>query len=225
MKQYFNIFLLIVIIVFSGCKGIDSIFNPYKAPELDEQGVVLSADSVYPMDTVTASIKAVNPEDGPLYYEWSAAGNGRFIEPADKDTVYWIAPLDGDTYRIKVEVSNEKKSVEAHKDIVVNELTKPLVNILKPEEGTYFVQQESVEVEAYAYHNNGLTIVRLFVNDLKKDSVNCHIADIYKFKFKTDSTMVGTTNIKIEAESTSGITNADYVTINVEEFIPGKNEN
>lgn len=225
MKQYLNIFLLIVIIVFSGCKGIDSIFNPYKAPELDEKGVVLSADSVHPMDTVTASIKAVNPEDGPLYYEWSAAGNGRFIEPADKDTVYWIAPLNGGTYTIKVIVSNEKKHSEAYKDIAVIVVTEPLVDILKPNKDTYFIQYELVEVEAYASHNNEVTTVRLFVNDIKKYEVDHNDTDIYQFEFETDSTMVGTTTIKVEADNTLGKTGADSITINVEEFIPGKNEN
>ncbi len=225
MKQYLNIFLLIVIIVFIGCKGIDSIFNPYKAPELDEQGVVLSPDSVHPMDTVTASIKVTNPEDGPLYYEWSAAGNGRFIEPADKDTVYWIAPLNGGIYTIKVIVSNEKKHSEAYKDVAVIVVTEPLVDIFKPNKDTYFIQYELVEVEAYASHNNEVTTVRLFVNDIKKYEVDPNDTDIYQFELETDSTIVGTTTVKVEADNRSGKTGTDSVTINVEEFIPGKNEN
>ncbi len=225
MKQYLNIFLLIVIIVFTGCKGIDSIFNPYKAPELDEKGIEVSKDSVFPRDTVIASIKATNPEDGPLYYEWSTTGNGWFIAPADKDTVRWIAPLEGGTYTITVKVSNEEKQKDASKDILVNNVKEPLVNIIKPENGTFFIQYEEINVEAYAYHNNDVTTVRLFVNGKQYGEKDYRGDNTYKFKFETDSTMVGTTTIKVEADNTLGKTGADSVTINVEEFIPGKNEN
>jgi len=206
------LFALIFILV--SCDGVSDLLNLDKAPVLDENGIIVSSDRVSPGDTIMASISATNPEDGPLYYRWTKTG-GNFVPPADKDTVYWVAPLAGGTYFIYVTVSNDKKSTSTHKEVVVISSSKPLVRMLRPEENARFVLSETVEVEASAQHENGIARVRLFVGDSLLSESDGKKTGNYNFMFKPTPVMVGTTTLIVEAEAANQFSSIGRDSVNV----------
>ncbi len=217
----FFLFSITLCFIFS-CEGVEDLINAGKEPEIDEKGIVLSAEKVYPRDTVTASISATNPLDGPLNYAWSATG-GTFIQPADKDTVRWIAPLSGRTYTIKVEVSNEKLSADASKDINVISLARPLVDIMSPEPDSHFILGKKIPVRAHAEHETGIKTVRLLIGDsliAEKDgnSSNDYIFDA----LRAAPDMVGKAKLIIQAEGFNQLTAQDEVEVQIEGIILGK---
>jgi hypothetical protein len=215
--------ILISILLLISCKDVENLINPTKAPELDQQGIVFSSDRVAPRDTVIASIRATNPEEGPLEYEWSRTG-GSFIEPSDKDSVQWIAPLTGGTYNLKVKVSNSsRKSSETNRNITVISATEPLVDITEPAGNGYFVLYQEISVQARAEHENGIAGVSLFVNDSLVGQMSDQAKPLYTRSFKTKPAMVGKTVIKVQAEGNNHKTGSDHITINIQGIIPGKN--
>lgn len=221
---------IIILVIFAGimllaaCKEVDNLIDPDKAPELDPQGIVVSADRVAPYDTVTAKIKATNPVEGPLSYEWTTGINGgTFIQPADKDSVRWIAPLNGGVYEIKVKVSNSKRSVRTSRQIEVISASKPLVDITTPADNAYFVLFQDVFVQARAEHENGILRVKLFVNDSLISEMTPKPAHLYELKFKSSADMVGKAIVKVEAEAFNHVKNTDQISINVQGIIPGRN--
>lgn len=222
MKTLVFIIYLFAFCFLISCEGVEDLINAGKEPEIDERGIVLSAENVYPRDTVTASVSATNPLDGPLNYEWSATG-GNFIQPADKDTVRWIAPLAGNTYRITVEVSNEKKSAGAYKDVTVISLAKPLVDIMSPERDSHFILGKTIAVRAHAEHENGIKTVRLFVGDSLIAEKDGHSGTEYSFdELQASPGMVGKAKIIVRAVALNQLTEEDDVEINVEGIILGK---
>ncbi|HHJ53229.1 MAG TPA: hypothetical protein ENJ89_08560 [Caldithrix abyssi] len=216
----FGVFLFFL---FWSCDSVSDLLNLDKTPVLDEQGIVVSADRVNPGDTVRASISATNPVDGPLYYQWTATG-GDFMPPADKDTVYWIAPVKGGTYTIYVKVSNTEKSITTHKEIAVISSSKPLVRILKPEEGARFVLTESVPVEASATHENGIARVRLFAGDSLISETGGKSSGNYQFTFLPVPSMVGTLTLIVEAEAANQFAaiGRDSVNVVIKGMVVGK---
>ena len=178
-----------------------------------------SQNNVNPGDTVLVWVEATNPEEGLLTYSWQRTG-GRYIEPADNDTVNWIAPLAGGTYELTVTVSNEKKNKSAQKVVNVISTQKPLVNILNPKPGTFVVQGSDVTVSAEAYHDNGLQQVELFVNNEFFEAKDQNSDNLYEFSFKTDQNMIGQTWIMIVAKVNEQNINADSVSVFVEGILP-----
>ncbi len=178
-------------------------------------------------DTVTAIVVATNPEDGLLTYSWSSEPNrGQFIQPANHDTVFWIAPFIGDTYTLKVIVRNEKSS--SGEDVVtVQSSSEPLVNISSPKVGTFYVQNERIEVTSTAYHDNKLSFVRIFANGNQVGEKGYNSSNEYSFSFKTDSTMVGNLSIKVIAGAFNQASNtgADSVIVSVEGILPKRGGN
>jgi len=197
----------------------------YEKPIIEK--VDASPGTVNPGDTVTAVVVATNPEDGPLTYSWSSDPNrGQFIQPANNDTVFWIAPIIGDTYTLKVIVRNEKPN--SGQDIVtVQSSLNPLVDISSPKEGTFFVQNETIEVTTSAYHDNKLSFVRLFANGKQVAEKGYSAQNDYNFSFQTDSTMVGNLIIKVVAEAFNqpGNIGSDSVIVSVEGILPKRGGN
>jgi len=216
------------------CEGVEELINANRPPELDDQGIIVSADRVAPFDTVTASISATNPVEGPLFYEWSAAGGstgGRFIQPADSSLVRWIAPLLGGSYRMTVKVSNNRRSVEASKAIEVVSSAKPLVDIREPANDAYFVVNQQIPVEATAQHENGISWVRLLVSKDGRDSLiqqlDGNAAGVYRFDgLRAYRALVGKAILLVEAQAANPMQTKgnDSVIINIEGIIEGKNE-
>jgi len=212
------------------CEGVEELINANRPPELDERGIIVSADRVAPFDSVTASISATNPVEGPLFYEWSATG-GRFIQPADSSLVYWIAPWQGGPYQLTVKVSNNRRSVEASKNIEVVSSAKPLVDIQEPAEDAYFVVNQQIPVEAMAQHENGISWVRLLVSKDGRDSLiqqlDGNAAGFYRFEqLHAYRALVGKATLLVEAQAANPLQTMgnDSLIINIEGIIEGKNE-
>jgi hypothetical protein len=210
------------------CDGVEDIING-KAPVLDDAGIQVSADRVAPRDTVIASIKATNPQDGPLTYEWKCDG-GDFIPPADSSKVRWVAPLIGGNYELEVKVSNEKRHSDDSKIIYVESSDKPLVDILSPQKGTYFILNDLIPVEASAFHENDISIIRLYAINNGRDSLiqelDGNISGTYSFSMlKAYPALVGQTILKVEAEARNALRTkgSDEVTVTVEGIIEGRN--
>ena len=209
-------------LVFS-CDGVSDIFKS-KKPELGAKGIVLSADRVFPLDTVIASISATNPIDGPLYYKWKKSG-GRYVEPDDRATVQWIAPVEGGDYKLTVKVFNDKDDVETSRWVNVVSLEEPLVDIREPAENEYYVLGQIVSVRALAEHENGIARVRLYAKDSLVAQMSGMTGEIYEFNFKLDrQEWVGKTTLRVEAESASvsAPKGYDQVVIDVGGIIQGK---
>ncbi len=224
MRKYFLLSGALIILSFTGCDTIEDIIDPYDAPIISDEGIVLSAGNLTIGDTLTASVSATNSESGPLTYQWSSSDGGMFIQPSDSSRVRWIAPLKGDVYTIRVKVSNEKKSAEASRDVNVISPENPIVNILSPKAGSYIVQYDSITVKASAVHDNPLAGVRLFVNDNMIMEQSYRLDNMYTMRFKSTAEMIGQTKLKIEAEAGNQYANlgSDSVFVFIEAIIQGK---
>ena len=211
--------------VFS-CQQVGEILNPKKLPELDEQGIVVSQDNVMPQDTIWAVIHATNPLNGPLEYEWHCDG-GRYMQPADGDSVFWIAPLNGGLYQLWVVVRNEDGASESpRKRINVVSTSAPVVNFILPRPHDYFVVSQTLHVQIRAQHENGIAQVRLWVNDSLIGRSDTAQDDLYDFYFTAEEKMVGESLLKAEAIANNQwhTTGTDQVTILIGGVLPGGNE-
>ncbi len=222
----FKTVLLVAALTLVACEQVGDLINPKHPPELDAQGIVLSQDQVMPRDTVTASIKATNPLDGPLQFEWQADG-GNFLPPFDSDTVLWVAPLSGGLYHLWVTVSNEDgKTTSPKKQINVISTSQPIVNILQPPEGKYFVVGQTCTVKVKAEHENGIALVRLWVNQQFMGAQDAAPAGYFEFAFKVTESMVGKTLLRAQAVARNQLqsTGEDETYIFVGGIVPGGNE-
>ncbi|MCB0284791.1 MAG: hypothetical protein KDF60_19590 [Calditrichaeota bacterium] len=221
MKIILLIFLILVVL--SACNKVDDIINPddYKAPEIES--INSSVNTANPGDTVLVWVVASNPEEGLLTYSWQKSG-GKFIEPADQDTAYWIAPLQGGTYEVKASVSNEKKNKSITKTINVISAQKAIVNILNPKSGEYYVLGQTISIQAEAYHDNDLSKVELFVNDSLVEQKDFSPDNIYNFSVTTNASMIGQTSLKVTAEvfGQPDNRNSESVSVYVEGILPKK---
>ena len=219
--------LFIALVLFiSGCKEVQELFEVPQPPVLSSEGIILSKDRVFPLDTIRACIKADNPLSGPMQFEWWASG-GQFVMPNDKDTVYWVAPQNGGNFTIYVRVSNSSSSVETHKDIFVSSTALPLVDISIPLEGSYFTLEQNISVQASAVHDNGIASVRLSVHSSRGDSVIDTLAlnstNIYRFSFVPWEDLTGEVSLTVTARAANnlGTEGTDKVNIYIEGFISG----
>lgn len=212
--------ILLIALLFISCDA-DKLFR--KAPVIEEINV--NPDRVNPFDTVYAEVKATNPEEGSLSYHWSVSPDrGLFLDPIDGIATRWIAPTNGGDYIFQVEVSNSYKSAERTKSVKVVETGVPFVQILIPENDDYFVQLSEIEIQAEAFHNNGIDKVQLYVEDSLIIEKSGSSSNEYSFIFTPDTTLLGKTEIKIEAIAnfvpTVGV---DSIIVNIEGILPGKN--
>ena len=212
--------LFLAAFIYSCDKVGDIIDNEaYDPPVIND--LKLTPSVVYPGDTLKAVVTATNPEKGLMTYNWVATG-GQFIQPANEDTVYWIAPFQGGNYDITVTVSNEKKDKKATEKVNVISSIKPIVEIQNPEQGAFFVPGEQILVNAVAFHDNGLNFVKLFAGDIAVDSTDFNSSNEYQLIYESNFSMIGSVTLKIEAEAfgQKGNTGMDSVIVNIEGILP-----
>jgi len=214
---------ILFVLLLNGCEGVQDLIIDQR-PQLGE--LQLSANQVMPLDTVRARISATNPIEGSMEYEWSVLPDrGYLLQPADADTAFWVAPLQGGVYQISVRVSNSKRSVNsAPKDVNVLISSDPVVNIRKPLTDAYFVLGQTFTIEARARHDNGLSWVRAFVNDSLVGQSDQTANSTYLFQCTAAANMVGAPYIKIRAAAANALApvGSDSVRIKIGGIIPGK---
>jgi len=225
MKRFGIILGILLVLQLSGCEGVQDLITDQR-PQLGS--LLVSSDRVMPLDTVVASITATNPIDGTLEYEWSAEPDrGYFLEPADKDSVFWVAPIQGGLYTLRVTVSNTKRSASQAKEVNVLNSTSPVVDVLKPQADAYFVLGQNITIEARANHANGISWVRAFVNDSLVGQSDQNASGVYSFNCIAAANKVGNPFITVKAEAANALApvGSDSVQIKIGGIIPGKNEN
>lgn len=80
------------------------------APEIT--GFTASAESVLPGDTVKLSVTAEDEDGDSLIYNWQASG-GEISVLSTPDSARWVAPNQGGSYSIVVEVDDQKGGKDA----------------------------------------------------------------------------------------------------------------
>jgi hypothetical protein len=221
MRIVMKRFLPLALLLFISCDGVEDLLDPYEAPLI--LNIVKSDDQVTPGDTVTITVEAENPEEGVLYYDWSAPDGGRFVLPADQPVVQWVAPFQGGIKKIYCTVSNEEKSTETHVQIEVLNTQKPIVVIDAPQNGSRYVQYSEIEVDAQAYHENGIYRVWFLINGSVVDSTGYAGSDQYTFSFVADSARWGELELTVRAEAAAvSVKGETSVVIFVDGILPGK---
>lgn len=212
---------LIIIILSAFLLGAcDKLGNVLYEPPVIESFVLSPDEAVLPGDTIRAIVVATNPEKGILSYKWEAPDGGQFIPPIDRDSVKWIAPLQGGDYGIRIVVKNDDESKQI-KHATVLSLDKPYVKINSPANNDNFIVGDNIEIGVSAYHDNQLSRVLLLVQDSIVDSLGWNSSDTYTFLFTPDSSHIGPIEIKVTAEAagTPGNTNSDYINIFINSVI------
>ena len=212
-------FLLILAAMFLFCDA-EKLFR--KSPVIEE--MTIQPEQVNPFDTVYAEVKATNPEEGILSYEWSVSPDqGILLDAIDNPAVRWVAPTAGGDYTFKVKVSNSYKSTERDESVKVIEAGLPIVRILSPDDGDYFIQLNEITIQAEAFHNNGINKVSLYVNDQLLTEKSGTSSNEYNFQFTPDTTYLGKTEIKISALANFSLTQgADSISVYIEGILPGR---
>jgi hypothetical protein len=214
--------ILISIIVAFSCdpKLFESEEEP-AAPEVSEILTNMPNSRILAGDSATFWVNASNPGEGSLSFDWNKSA-GDFLSPPDQDTVKWRAPFSGGDEVLEVRVSNNDKTTSKNKSIEVVSLDIPVVNILHPKEGSYLVQFENINLEAEAYHDNGISHVEFFVNDSSLGIIDGNSSNNYVVSWRNDAP-AGQAEIKVTAVARSAATiGMDRVNVNIEGVIPGK---
>ena len=220
MKLYF-FFILLFIFLLIACNP-DEIFR--KSPVIHEINIEPS-DTVFSLDTVYIEVVASNPEEGILSYQWSVSPSNanNFLDPLSNRSVRWIAPSVGQEYTFRVVVSNAYKSTQATESVRVVERVAPIVEILEPEAGDYFVQYGPINIEVRAIHNNGINRIQLFVDDSLFSERSGSSSDLNQFVFIPDSSFLGEVELKIHATANSVLTlGKDFILVNIEPILSGE---
>lgn len=221
MKPFHKTGVLLAIVAAALVIHCDSeLFKPKQAPVIESLHTINGVYQYNPQDTVTIVVVAINPEEGPLSYTWSATG-GQLLLPVNRDTVQWVAPVVGGTYSIEVTVTNqEEKSANDNLPIEVLSQANPTVRILSPANGEFVIQFSEITISASAFHVNGLQSVTLFINDSLVSTQPPHAgSNIYDFPYRVDLP-AGENSLRVEAVSTVGSMGQDSIVINVEGILP-----
>jgi hypothetical protein len=191
------------------------------APEVSEINTSLSNSRILAGDSAKFWVNASNPGEGSLVYDWNKSA-GDFLSAPDQDTVHWRAPFRGGTETLEIRVSNNDKTVTKNKNIEVVSLNIPVVNILYPKENSYLVQYETIDLDAEAFHDNGISYVEFFVNDSSLGIIDGNATNLYKVSWYNNAP-AGSAEIRVSAVARSAATvGLDKVTVNIEGVIPGK---
>ena len=184
--------------------------------------ISVSPSQVNPFDTVYAEVNAINPEEGTLSYQWSVSPEaGLFIDQTDRRTTRWIAPTSGGVYTFKIVVSNDYKSAERTASVTVIEPTIPIVKILAPENGGYFVQGQEISINVEARHSNGINKLRLYINEIFTQELGGQSSVNYSFSFVPDTAYLGETELEVEALANfTGTIGTDSISVNIEGILP-----
>jgi hypothetical protein len=103
----------------------------------------------------------------------------------------------------------------------VVESTIPIVQIITPEAGDFFVQGQEIDITVDARHNNGINKVQLYVNNIFLSELSGQSSNTYAFNFIPSSSYLGTTELKAVAIANfTGTTGTDSITINIEGILP-----
>lgn len=120
------LFVLSLLLIIMSCKELGEALE-YEKPVIEK--LELSQNIVNKGDIVTATVTATNPEEGTLAYSWEAPDGGEFIPPTNEETVQWIAPNVGRTYKIRAVVKNDKKATKTA-EVTVRSYEKPIIEDL-----------------------------------------------------------------------------------------------
>jgi len=172
-------------------------------------------------DTAKFWINASDPDEKSLSYQWGTNG-GHFVSTNDGPEVTWRAPFQGGDYSINVEVSNGDKEVSRSKIVRVISSEKPVVRIVKPVRNEYLVQYETFDIQVEAFHDNGISVVKLFVNEIFVDNLADRGENIFDYDWIVDAS-AGIASIRVMAQARAiGTQNEDSTVVRIEGVIPGK---
>ncbi|MCK4755238.1 MAG: hypothetical protein KAS58_08390, partial [Calditrichia bacterium] len=216
----FLIFVIFMVFLACDAKLFETEDDP-PAPEVSEIFTSLSNSRILAGDSTEFWVEASNPGEGSLHYDWNKSA-GEFLSSPDQDTIKWRAPFQGGSETIEVRVSNNDKTVIKNKPIEVVSLNIPVVNIIYPKENAYLVQYETIEMEAEAFHDNGISHVEFFVNDSSLGILDGNTSNTYTLSWLNEAP-AGSAEIKVTAVARSAATEgSDRITVNIEGVIPGK---
>ncbi len=214
----FSIFVLFMVFLACDAKLFETEEDP---PVVSAVFTTLSNAQILARDSAEFWVDASNPGEGSLNYDWNISA-GDFLSAPDEDKIKWRAPFQGGIVTIEVDVSNNDKSVTKKKDITVISLNIPVVNIIYPKENAYLVQYETIEMEAEAFHDNGISHVEFFVNDSSLGILDGNTSNTYIISWLNEAP-AGSAEIKVTAVARSAATmGSDNVIVNIEGVIPGK---
>ena len=221
-RKLVEIFLILPWVLIGSCdadlfKTADEIQDPIISEiESTAEGFTLNVG-----DTAKFWITASDPDGRVLSYIW-AKDDGEFVSTSDEPEVTWRAPFKGGDYTINVEVSNGDKQVSRSKIIRVISSEKPVVRIIKPVRNEYLVQYETLNIQVEAFHDNGISAVELFANELFVGNLTEKGGNIFKYDWIIDAS-AGTAIIRVLAQARSiGTQNEDSTIVRIEGVIPGK---
>lgn len=214
----FVIFVLFMVFLACDAKLFETEEDP---PVVSAVFTTLSNAQILAGDSAEFWVEASNPGSGNLRYDWNKSV-GEFLSAPDKDSIKWRAPFRGGDVTIEVKVSNDDKSTTKNKEFIVVSLDTPAVNILSPKKEAYLVQYETIEIEAEAFHDNGVSYVEFFVNDKPIKILDGELSTQYKISWLNEAP-AGIAEIKVTAvASITRIMGIDSITVNIEGVIPGK---
>ncbi len=172
-------------------------------------------------DTARFWITASDPDGRAITYKWEKTG-GEFVTTFDGPEVTWRAPLKGGDYSISIRVANDEKQVTRSKIVRIISSEKPVVRILKPVKNEYLVQYETYDIQVEVFHDNGISVAKLYVNDRFIGNLNEKSENIFEYQWQVDASS-GIAQLMVLAEARSvGTLNEDSTSINIEGVIPGK---
>ena len=224
MKRLLSLLVLLVIAGLIHLACDPDLFKSEDEGEDPEVGDIITDKTelaVHVGDTLRCWVNASDPEGGTLQYLWENDG-GEFVTTPDRDSVIWRAPLHGGDYNLQVKVSNKSKSVTRGKLIRVNSYEKPVVNIISPVNGSFLIQFNSYALITEAFHDNGISNVRIYVNGVLVGTCKEIQPSLFRLDWTAD-TPAGLTKLKAiaQARSTAAV-NADSIYVSLEGVVPGK---
>jgi hypothetical protein len=220
MKPLSILLLGAVVLAFSACK-LDELIKDIDPPQVSNIFTTAESFMINPGDTALFWVKATDPQDESLTYKWTL-GVGEIIGSAQSDTLTWKAPLSGGNFPVAVKVSNSEKSVTKSDNITVISFIRPYVKIIHPTASDYLVQYQPASIEARAYHDNGLTQVQLWINDIMVTGQSGVTALDYQFAWDGVAP-AGLIEIKVSAISKiTALTGSDSIRIPLEGIVRGK---
>lgn len=217
------IFIMIVItVIFIACDpDLFKTEDEVAAPEVSDIMTDLSNSRLNAGETAGFWVHASNPDGGNLSYNWNSSC-GSFLTVPDVDTVQWRAPYSGGTCTISISVSNQEKTTSRSRIIEVVSLDTPSVSITSPAPNSYLVQYNPVELQAEAFHDNGIAYVEFFINDHSIGIVDGHENIHYQINWDGNAP-AGSLEVKVNARANiTSIMGSDSIIVMVEGIIIGK---
>ena len=171
MKVCWYMFILLVMIFSINCDP-EKLLKEEKPPEAGQiESDDVDGDFKFEPGTIHKFwIRARDPEEELLLYQWQVNG-GELIGRTDSDTTLWQLPSIGGVYTISVKIKNNNEEISRSKTVTVLSYVKPVVTITAPQEGDFIVQHILTKVEATAFHELGIRMLYLYINDSAIDSL------------------------------------------------------